>query len=60
MIRGMGFPTEDGMNYDSRHIISSKRKAKKNNPFEHHEVACFLEAANWSDYPQKKQGDDGM
>ena len=54
LIRGMGFPTEDSINYDPHHIISNIRKANKNDPYEHHEVAGLLEATNWSYYPQKK------
>ena len=51
LLREMGFPIEASINYDPHHIISIKRKANKNNPFEHHEVACLLEATNWSNYP---------
>ena len=60
LIGGMGFPTEVSINYDPHHIISNIRKANKNNPFEHHEVAGLLEATNWLELPQKKQGNDGV
>ena len=49
LIRGMGFPTEAAINYDPHHIISNKRQANKNNPFENHEVETLLEAENWLD-----------
>ena len=60
LLRELWFPTKASINYDPHHIISIRRKVNKNNTFEHHGVACLLEAANWLDYPQEKQGDDGM
>ena len=54
LLRELGFPIEDSINYDPHHIISNRRKANKNKPFEHHEVVGLLEAANWSEYPEKR------
>ena len=49
LLRYLGFPTEVAINYDPHHIISNRRKANKNKPFEHHEVEGLPEAANLED-----------
>ena len=39
------------INYDPHQIISKRRQANKNNPFEHIEIVGLREEANWEDYP---------
>ena len=39
------------INYDPHQVISKRRQANKNNPFQHTEIAGLREAANWDDYP---------
>ena len=52
MLREMRFLVEAAINYDPHHIISNRRQANKNKPFEHFEVSGLSEAANWMDYPK--------
>ena len=51
-IREMGFLVEVVVNYDAHHVISNRRQANKNKPFEHSEVEGLSKAANWMDYPK--------
>ena len=48
----MGFLVEYSINYDPQHVISNRRHANKNKPFEHFEVAGLSEEARWMDYPK--------
>ena len=49
MLIEMGFLVEVVINYDPHHIISNRRQANKNKPFEHSEVVGLSEAENWMD-----------
>ena len=42
----MGLLVNDAINYDPHHLISNRRQANKNKPFEHYDVAVLPEAAN--------------
>ena len=57
-LREMGFSMEAAVNYDPHHIISDRRKANKNNPFNHSEVVGLLEATNWMEYPRDVGNDE--
>ena len=52
MLREMGFSVEVVVNYIPNHVISNRRQANKNKPFEHSEVAGLCEEKNWMDYPK--------
>ena len=52
MLKEMGFLVEVVVDYDPYHVISNRRQANKNKPFEHSEVAGLFEAKNWMDYPK--------
>ena len=52
MLIEMGFLVEASINYDPHHVISNRRQANKNKPFEHYEVVGIYEQANWMDYPK--------
>ena len=49
MLRAMGFSLGGAVSYDPHHVISDRRQADKNKPFEDSEVEGFSEAANWMD-----------
>ena len=49
----MGFSFGTAINYDPHQVISKRRQANNNKPFEHTEVVGLKEAANWEDYPDK-------
>ena len=52
MLGEMGFLVNASINYDPHHLISNRRHANKNKPFEHFEVAGLSEEASWMDYPK--------
>ena len=60
MLREMGFLVEFDVNYDPHHVISNRRQANKNKPFEHFEVAGLSEATNWLDYPKDIKNGENM
>ena len=49
----MGYSLGSSINYDPCQVISKRRQANKNKPFEHTEVAGLREETNWEDYPKK-------
>ena len=51
LLRSMGFSLGASINYDPYKVISKRRQANKNKPFEHIEVSRLKEAANWEYYP---------
>ena len=60
MLREKGFSMEAVIDYDPHHIISNKRQANKNKPFEHVEVEGFVERDNWMKYPRETNSDEDM
>ena len=56
----MGFSVEDVVNYDPHHVISNRRQANKNKPFEHFEVEGLSEEANGMDYPMDVNDGENM
>ena len=60
MHREIGFSVEAAINYDHFHVISNRRQANKNKPFEHSEVAGLSEAENWMDYPKDINNGENM
>ena len=60
MLREMGFSVEVAVNYDPHHVISNRRQANKNKPFEHSEVEGLSEVANWMDYPRGVNDGENM
>ena len=52
ILRETEFSMEDAINYNPHHIISNRRQANKNKPFEHSEVEGLSKATNWMDYPK--------
>ena len=49
----MGFSLRAAINHDPHQVISKRRHANKNNPFEHTKVYALREESNWEDYPKK-------
>ena len=60
MLREMGFSVETVVNYDPHHVISNRRQANKNKPFEHFEVGGLSEVANWMGYPKDINNGENM
>ena len=53
MLKIMGFSLGIVINYDPHQMISKRRHANKNKPFEYTKVVGLREAANWEDYPNQ-------
>ena len=53
LLKEMVFQIDVVVNYDLHHIISIRRQAIKNKPFEHHEIAGMVKRENWLDYPHE-------
>ena len=51
---------EVSVNYDPHHIISDRRQANKNKPFEHSKVAGLSEAVKWIYYPKDNNNGEDM
>ena len=60
MLREMGFLVEFVVNYGHHNVISNRRQANKNKPFEHSEVARLSEAPNWMDYSKYINNGENM
>ena len=56
----MGFYLGTTINYDPHQVISKRRHANNNKPFEHIEVDGIREVANWEDYPNKSPDNVSM
>ena len=59
-LREKGFAMEAIINYDPHQIISNRRQANRNKPFEHVEVPGLVEKENWVKYPRETNSDDDM
>jgi len=46
LLENMDFQKESKVNYDPHHVISLRKQANKNNPFEHQSVENLAETAN--------------
>ena len=51
LLRGMGFSSEQAINYNPHQIISKRRKYHKSKPFEYIEIIGLREVVNWDDFP---------
>ena len=56
----MGFSLGQAINYNPHQIISKRRRANKNKPFEHIEIDRLREVANWEYYPNYTTKDINM
>ena len=59
-IREMGFLVEVVVNYDAHHVISNRRQANKNKPFEIFEVEGLSKETNWNHYPKDINNGENM
>ena len=57
-VKEKGFAKGAAIEYDPHRIISNRRQANKNNPFEHDEVVGLVEKENWMEYPGEASYDE--
>ena len=46
LLASMEFKKEQNINYDLHHVISLRKQANKNNPFDHHSIEGLNETTN--------------
>ena len=54
----MDFQNEPKINYDPHHVISLRKQANKNKPFDHQSIEGLAEKANWLQFTEISKFDE--
>ena len=59
LLKNMDFIKDVNVNYDPHHVISLRKQANKNKPFEHQAIEGLAEMANLLQYTDRSDSDEG-